>query len=189
MERQCGNHSLTYALARTSPPPSPSPPPSRTLPVTLPRSLAPSPFRISSLPFLWKNNIGRVARADPYDYGTDDKWWKEHGGYQPNEGYDKKDSGLDQEVQEDAKKCDESMHGGSGALYRGCQSKTRSGKTCQNWKEQTPNGMSDGESASPPRPPLLPRTPLASMMMVPIDTRLTPLPLSLCFPPVLSTAT
>ena len=146
------SHMLSLALLLLHPPPP------------LPRARFPSHFHARSLPhlsvsprylFLWKNNIGRVARADPYDYGTDDKWWKEHGGYQPNEGYDKKDSGLDQEVQEDAKKCDESMHGGSGALYRGCQSKTRSGKTCQNWKEQTPNGMSDGESASPPRRPPL----------------------------------
>ena len=35
--------------------------------------------------------------------------------------------------------CDETMYGARGAGYRGCQSVTRSGLTCQSWSAQTPH--------------------------------------------------
>lgn len=38
--------------------------------------------------------------------------------------------------------CDETLRGGRDADYRGCQTKTRSGKTCQTWTAQTPHGHS-----------------------------------------------
>ena len=48
--------------------------------------------------------------------------------------------------------CDETMYGARGAGYRGCQSVTRSGLTCQSWAAQTPHqhslaDESAGESA------------------------------------------
>jgi len=70
--------------------------------------------------------------SDPYDYGDDDAWQKEHTGYADFKAVG--DTGTIK-----ASDCDESMNGSDGALYRGCQTKTTSGATCQNWKKQTPH--------------------------------------------------
>ena len=44
--------------------------------------------------------------------------------------------------------CDETMYGARGAGYRGCQSVTRSGLTCQSWSKQTPHAHAFDEADS-----------------------------------------
>lgn len=40
------------------------------------------------------------------------------------------------------KACDETMKGTKGDGYRGCQTKTTTGRTCQNWNKQSPQSHS-----------------------------------------------
>jgi len=48
-----------------------------------------------------------------------------------------------------AQLCDETLSGTGGEGYRGCQSKTRSGKTCQSWESQHPWPHSNTASKHP----------------------------------------
>ena len=43
--------------------------------------------------------------------------------------------------------CDETLRGQGGIGYRGCQTKTRSGRTCQQWDSQSPHGHSNRNCA------------------------------------------
>lgn len=45
--------------------------------------------------------------------------------------------------------CDETMSGANDVDYRGCQTKTRSGKTCQKWTVQTPHKHNNSPSDKP----------------------------------------
>lgn len=48
-------------------------------------------------------------------------------------------------------KCNETLGGPQSRDYRGCQSQTRSGKTCQKWTAQTPHGHGNTPAARPGR--------------------------------------
>ena len=46
--------------------------------------------------------------------------------------------------------CDETLRGENGKGYRGCQTKTRGGYTCQSWSKQSPHAHGD---ITPPTKP------------------------------------
>ena len=72
----------------------------------------------------------------PYSYGDDDAWWKEHEG---------DDYGFGNTAMEDFEEikledCNEAFsEADAGKTYRGCQTHTKTGKTCQAWSVQVPH--------------------------------------------------
>ena len=46
--------------------------------------------------------------------------------------------------------CDETLRGENGKGYRGCQTKTRGGYTCQSWSKQSPHAHGDITPQSKP---------------------------------------
>ena len=69
---------------------------------------------------------------DEYDYGDDDAWKMEHHG---DDDAASATGDMDMMAPED---CNEDVIG-AGKLYRGCQTETKSGKTCQHWHQQHPH--------------------------------------------------